>query len=340
MIDPENIVKMYMTDLSFCEQRTLNQLLNRPLARFEPINPYGSIYTKYDFDMRRKAEILKYSSNRSSTQTNNVTKKQQFSQIVKGNVEKLPQYQQFSAGLACSNTGIYRPTSSSGVPGPVMYLYEDPAVTLYNYNPIGSRAYTLNVPENTSMWLTTIRPDIQFSNNTISTLFYLQITKFINRRSYMFDLVLPVGIQVNGIVMDASSRTIQIDSVSLNIYYDTRLVNTYTNGNTMLGTGLFMNFSGSTIGSSFTANQFLGNIGFNGIELYTESGYAYTIKATFHISVSYTNSNETSTIDPAQALSSYYAIGNIVAPNTNINCSVLSSGSSIDNSGFQFGETT
>ena len=54
-------------------------------GRFNLYNPYiSSTYTKSDFDMRRKSEILKYKSNDSTTQTNNLTKKQIWSMISKG----------------------------------------------------------------------------------------------------------------------------------------------------------------------------------------------------------------------------------------------------------------
>jgi hypothetical protein len=336
-----------MSDPSFCEQRKLNQMLNTPLTRYEsitaPLNPYiNSTYTKYDFDMRRKAEILKYNSNKSSTQTNNLTKKQQFSQIIKGNVVKIPQSQQLSAGLVCSNTTkIYTPTSSSNVPGPVIYLYEDPNVNLYNYTSGGSQGYSLNIKDDLRRWITTIPADLQFENNRSTALFYLQITKNIDQKSYMFDMNIPVGVQINGVVTDASSRTISIHSVNMSIYYNTGLVNKYTNGNTLLGTGLSMNFTGSNIGESFTANQFLGNIGFNNIELYTEYGYVYRFDVTFNMSVSYTNTNELSKVDPSAALTSYYAIGNIVELNTSSNCTITySSGSTAIKSTFQFNSST
>ena len=52
------------TQIIQCNQRKKFQNLIIPSSRFEMLNPYiGSQYTNTDFDMRRKAEILKYSNN-------------------------------------------------------------------------------------------------------------------------------------------------------------------------------------------------------------------------------------------------------------------------------------
>ena len=46
---------------SFCIQRRKKQLMFNPLTRFEKQSPYGGRFTKEDFDMRRKVEILELS---------------------------------------------------------------------------------------------------------------------------------------------------------------------------------------------------------------------------------------------------------------------------------------
>ena len=70
---------------SICQQRAKQLSFNTPLPRYEVISPYNGIYNQQQLDMRRKAEILKYSNNSSSTKTNNLSKSQKWSQIVKGN---------------------------------------------------------------------------------------------------------------------------------------------------------------------------------------------------------------------------------------------------------------
>ena len=116
-----------------------------PPVRFNLYNPYiGSKYTKYDLDMRRKAEILQYKSNVSNTQTNKLTKKQIWSLISNGGYNQLTQTQLNNAVPVGNNIRIVRdcslnnliptPTSSCNVPGPIVYLYNDETVPLYNYN--------------------------------------------------------------------------------------------------------------------------------------------------------------------------------------------------------------
>ena len=67
-----------------------------PLVRFNVISPYidpltnqSTNITEQQLNMRRKAEILKYSSNRMPTQTNSLTKKQKWSQLVNQNTLNL-----------------------------------------------------------------------------------------------------------------------------------------------------------------------------------------------------------------------------------------------------------
>jgi hypothetical protein len=129
-------------------QKKRFQLMNIPPSRYDNLanNPYNLTYpgtlkkfTKLDLDMRRKVEILKYSANNSSTQTNRFTKAEIYAQAISG------KYQQrtYSNVYIRENTQnnklnpcptVKTPTSSCGVPGPIIYLYEDNNVPLYNYN--------------------------------------------------------------------------------------------------------------------------------------------------------------------------------------------------------------
>ena len=70
---------------SICQQRSKQLMYNRPPPRNEIVSPYNGIYTKEQLDMRRKAEILKYNNNASSSKTNNLTKGQRWAQLVRGN---------------------------------------------------------------------------------------------------------------------------------------------------------------------------------------------------------------------------------------------------------------
>ena len=124
-----------------CAQLTAKrqlQLTTVPPARIElQTTPYTN-YTKYQLDMRRKAEILKYSPNVQSNQTNNMTKAQKWAGVVNRNG---PVKQSRINALInnpnnpCPNDALIPiPTSSSDVPGPIIQLFEDESVPLYNYS--------------------------------------------------------------------------------------------------------------------------------------------------------------------------------------------------------------
>ena len=124
----------------YCQQRRLRMQYYFPITRYTPISPYTNTnLTPYDLDMRRKAEILKHTGPQKSTQASKLTKAQLFAQVVRG----------FSPTQKLLNkrTGVYNPTSSefcdsslnrvltssSDVPGPIVALYLDNAVPLYQY---------------------------------------------------------------------------------------------------------------------------------------------------------------------------------------------------------------
>jgi hypothetical protein len=76
-----------------CDQRKKQMLFNNPQTRYTPVSPYNSNYTKFQLDMRRKAEILKYNNTTSSTKTNNLTKAQKFAQLINGKITKTQGFQ-------------------------------------------------------------------------------------------------------------------------------------------------------------------------------------------------------------------------------------------------------
>jgi hypothetical protein len=108
-------------------------------------NLVGTGLTYKDLDMRRKAEIFKYKNNNS-----NMSKKQLFAQKIKGygpnanrvwanqnvygsqpNVDNLPQV---GNTLLCKGKVVNcSPTSSNGVPGPIMQICYNKDVPLVNY---------------------------------------------------------------------------------------------------------------------------------------------------------------------------------------------------------------
>jgi hypothetical protein len=122
----------------YCTNRSKQNIAGRTELQE---SPYQNGVTQQQLNMRRKAEILKYNSTKSSTQTNGITKNQLFSKIVSTNY------------TPCSVDANNKPvsTSSSGIPGPPMYLFEDPNVTLYNYTNITIDRISGNSNNNTTL---------------------------------------------------------------------------------------------------------------------------------------------------------------------------------------------
>ena len=125
-------------------------LLNIPLDRITPISPYPT-YTRFQLDMRRKVEILKYENNATNTKTNNLSKKQQWSMLVNGHTKNESQASILKRELTKTNeVPFHCPqdeflptlTSASDVPGKIMVLQFDPNIPLYNY--VNSNAFPQN----------------------------------------------------------------------------------------------------------------------------------------------------------------------------------------------------
>lgn len=305
-----------MDDASFCVQRQLNQLLNIPLPRYNNLatgnNPYLTHqYRPFDLNMRRKAEILKYSSNKMSSQTNNLTKKQQYTLLATGAIPSLP--------AACPNPGILlTPTSASNVPGPIIDLYNDPSVPLYNYA-TGNKSYAFNIPNVAALWIPTIEKDIVFTSGLESKLFYLSITSNIDQPNYTYSFSFPAGLQVRG-TGDASGHiyTASIQSVALNIYYNGGGV-IYSATNTQ---ERHLTYRGMVTGQPFSATAYVGDFVFEHIVLPTQNGYAYTFSLTFTVGNS--------------GLATVIPIGNISPTNTANNNAQIVTFVTTANPGFIF----
>ena len=288
------------TNSSFCKQRALSQLNNVPLTRFTPINPYQTTsYTKSQLDMRRKVEILKYSANKSSSQTNNLTKKEKFALLVKGGLSRTQSNIQSNAVNCEADNQILTPTTSSNIPGPVMYLYEDPAIPLYNYSDYNVRNYPSYVPNNEDPWQFVVKSNTLVYNNESKgiNIYYLIISNTINQPKYNYTVVMPVGLAVVGSIptsyIPPTGFTGEIDialySVQLKAYYNGNLAKTITLQSSDLSMcNITLNVPTQNTGSSplpFSATVFLGNLAFRNIQLYTAPTYVYTFELNVSLTV-------------------------------------------------------
>ena len=183
--------------------------------------------------MRRKVEILKYSASNTNSKTNNFTKSERWKQLVSGNYQRrtIPQYDIANSVtnnniIDCSsNDSIPLPTSSSGVPGPTVFLYKDPNVPLYNYNVV--RSYSILDEKNDQKWNTNPYNDIVCSSGNETLITLLGIRQYIDKPTYTFNVQTSVGIYVSGNVNSSGYSTPLIFSnsnISCNIYFNGNLV--------------------------------------------------------------------------------------------------------------------
>ena len=333
---------MSTTDLdlnSICQQRKQRLLYTVPPNRYTPPNPYVQFpqFTKFQFDMRRKAEILQYNASASSTKTNNITKKGQWTQLVNGTIGKLipadiifnqldlsGNYSQIIVkypdtytsqvvqyGVDATNTPLYttlytvikgnadicnddlypQPTSSSGVPGPIMNLIRDTSVPLYNY---ASKTGTYGIinPGVQAPWYTFTKDNIQFYNSIITKLFTLTIQNTISEYAYNYSFQTPIKLFFSGTTNNITaqsdytlSNTIRVSNVTVTVKYNGEIVTlskTPTvefNNNDIAFTNSIQ--SGS-ISNSFAGEIYLGLLKVSNLYVYTQPGYVYDIDITIN----------------------------------------------------------
>lgn len=142
MTSQTNVNQDELYNQLLCAQLTAKrqlQLTTIPPTRVELQKTPYTDYTKYQLDMRRKAEILKYNSNSQGSKTNNMTKAQKWAGVVNGNgpvkQSRINALINSNNNNSCPNDALIpTPTSSSDVPGPIILLIDDETVPLYNYN--------------------------------------------------------------------------------------------------------------------------------------------------------------------------------------------------------------
>jgi hypothetical protein len=383
---------------SICEQRRKSLLYTTPPIRYEAENIYEKFpqFTKFQFDMRRKAEILSYNPSSSNTQTNSLTKKEKYSQLIKGNngnkgssyqdivinqtdvcgnivpiVIKYPDYYSVTkvryANDICANP-LYRdvytiikngrlqkkcntdliptPTSSSGIPGPIMYLIKDTNVPLYNYTK-KTNAYGIINSTVINPWETFTENNIIFYGSVINKLFTLTINSTISDYAYNFNVQTPLylffsGNPKNTLLSDTTrilTNTIEITNIIVTVFYNSSVVKlakpvTITPATQFPIITFKVPLIKNVPKQSFEGSIYLGLLNLSNLYLYTQPGYVYDINITIVLASS-------STSDPIY-LSYYDDIEKGLYLNTTnndkvtINCDISNNPAIIPNTGFSF----
>ena len=288
-------------DTDFCEQRAVRQLYNVPLTRFnmDSVNPYLSgLYTKSQLDMRRKTEILKYSANKSSTQTNNLTKQQRFALLARGRLPTPSQSQLKSGNFDCvSDQNMPTPTSHCNVPGPIINLQYDETVPLYNYSGFNTRSYPNYVPDSLAPWQIVTINDVWNDNTEPEAVFYLIINNVIDAPQHVYKVTIPIALMFSGTLVVPSSinpvtnpdyrdtrATITILRATLSVYYNGNLATTKLANTSSAALDVSFNAAGA-----FNASQLFGTLQFDNVSLYTQPTYVYKFAVNLFLNITSTN---------------------------------------------------
>jgi hypothetical protein len=273
-----------MGDLSvICEQRKQFQLYNIPPIRFEPISPYPA-FTQEQLNMRRKTEILKY--NKNSTQGPRMTKKQRLAATFRGGYN--------AARVVCPNDfRIPVLSTSAGVPGPPIYLVEDPDVPLYNYAK-DTNAYAENLYADDVEWIFTPTANQLCPDNSIFTeIAKLVIRKPIQQAYTQFNYQTPILFRLRGTAPTAKSAGATINAnigtflMSFRVTYNQNNLDNHA----QLTSRFLQNSSISAqlvppSGSSTTFNYFceayVGILEISGIRLTTSPGFVYGLNIRYN----------------------------------------------------------
>jgi hypothetical protein len=276
---------------AICDQRKQLQLFNKPLPRYTPISPYPA-YTQFQLNMRRKAEILRYSSNTSSSQTNNLTRKEKWAKLANAKNNKI---------IYCPND-LSLPTLSSScdVPGPITVLYNDNTVPLYNFAS-NTASYAVNNATEIINYSTRLNKNIIIPSNTEMSIATLYIQNNQDRNFHTFSIETPIAFYIYGSNININNSgqyilKISKPSISVLTYYsDQKTLNKPDYQFNTMNTPIELKLSMQTnSGNTFSAFVYAGILNISNIELYTDPGFIYDIKLSFDPSISIqTNSGNT-----------------------------------------------
>ena len=331
--------------LNSIDQKRRFQLLNIPPVRYDNLatNPYekinpttGRLITKYDLDMRRKAEILKYSSNRMSTQTNSLTKSQKFSQAVTGSYQSRTYSQTYidantTNGVLNTCPMVKTSTTESDVPGPPILLYEDPNVPIYNLeNTATGQTYGIinqYVNPYTMIWNNTVLVNVPnvTGNSTITSIYVLQP----NTPTLNFTITTPISIYLTGRLAPGSlscistnALTINISNLKINVNYSFSSVtlNPATTISLVNSPRITMDVNVNTQMPTFTASCYLGLLTISNLILPVQKGYIYDIQVGIDYNLTASTLYSANCIDPT--IIYYIDASSNVSAKTNVNCTL------------------
>lgn len=296
---------------SICSQRKKQMLFTVAPPRTNILNtsPYLQGYTQSQLDMRRKIEILKYSGNKQNTKANRLTKKELYAQTMKG--RNRVDLKTVVNNVVCpTDEIIYTPSSSSGVPGPVVNLYIDNNVPLYNYMK-NTESNGISELEQVDEWnyISTLNNTL-FIDDISSQLIMLNITNSINSTSKTFNLSLPIGFNISGRKINNTDSLYEYKNISIAldqitpfefiVQYNNITVQTVTPAISYIydvSNITSCSFDISNNADNFEASVYAGILNISNINLYTEPGYVYDLYVKPRLTIDIGNADLTSTFN-------------------------------------------
>jgi hypothetical protein len=255
-------------------------------SRLNIISPYiyatnnQLVYTQNDFNMRRKAEILKYNNN-SNLNNNN---KQKYSFLSKKTTKT----------KKCPDSNNAKPSSSSDVPGKIIQLSENTDVPLYKYKDISKQFTFSNIPFDNFKRIFDQFPFFNTFNNNDAEVNIMDII-ILNpdNNQFRFNFSIPICIQfeadfepIQNINTDIATAQIAIFSSLLKVFYSDSLISENNiayrsepevSSDIVKSTfSVSLDFQTSETGK-IRFSQYVGNIIVNNVTLQTITQYVYTI---------------------------------------------------------------
>jgi hypothetical protein len=296
---------------TICNQRKKQMLFTVAPPRIDILetSPYLQGYTQSQLDMRRKVEILKYAGNKQNTKSNALTKKELYSQTIRGR-NRIELNTVVNNVVCPTDEIIYTPTSSSGIPGPVTYLYFDNNVPLYKYmkntesagitdTPIVDESKTIVVDNNTF-----------FNDDEQNRLIMLNITEVVTLPRNTYNITVPIGFNVIGKkinnidnVYDYKNISVALDPITpfeFVVKYNDIVVQTVEpiiSYSSDVSNITSFSFDISNNADSFEASLYAGKLNISNITLFTEPGYVYDLYVKPRLGINIGNIDVTSTFN-------------------------------------------
>jgi len=273
---------------NLCNEYRLYQMDKPVPPRYEIVSPYehedhnksNVIYTKDQFDMRRKAEILKYNKQNSKS-SNNPTKKQKLSYLISLSTH---------AKVCPPDPYAVTSTTACDVPGVPRSLFLNPNVPLYNFVTNRSIVVDKSSSINVNIWSQKLFPDIEYLPNVYNTCVVISWNAY-KKGPNTFNFQTPISINIKGVKNTLSRGTpvsyidVKVATAKCTPYYGAIPANPIGINTVTLPSNYNFRVMLPTSGGGFTAAKYIGLLNVDNLILYMAYQFAYKITLTFTLSI-------------------------------------------------------